>query len=178
MLNFFKVIRRTHRLYLRQQVGILTAWNFIFINLCIWCFHFTFESSENLTYPFIVMTQLNQLIRIQTSISFRAAQRFYHCIHRRLTSQGTHRLNRQVHNIHPCLWCHQHCADAIAGCIMCVQMQWNVHLFLQCLEQLFRCIRLQQTSPILDRKNMTSHCFQFFCFLNIIIQCVFGFFGI
>ena len=175
VLDFLELVGGAHCLNLCQQVGILTAGDFVFIDFRIGCLHFTFKACENLTHALIIMAQLNQLFGIQTGISFCALQRFHNSVHGGLRGQRGHGLDCKVNNIHACLCRHQNGADTVACGIVCMQVQRNVKLFFQCAEQLLRRIGLQQTCHILDCEDVTAHSLQLFCFSDIVIQCIFCF---
>ena len=56
---------------------------------------------------------------------------------------------------------------------MCMKVNRNLQFGLQRTDQLFGSVWLQKSGHILDAEGMDTKCFEFFGFLDIIIQCVF-----
>jgi len=166
-------VTQSKAVHLGFQVGILSAWDLVFVYLGWSCLHTGFEFLINRSYIFPVIWDDLYFHWIYARVSAAVLQSCHHRVQSRLRGQTRHAVERRVYHIDSCGCSHQYGCNAVAAGVMSMQVYRYGYLLLQRRYQLFGSHRLQKSRHVLDAKDVSTSLFQFLCHVHIILKGIF-----
>ena len=173
LLALFPLVDQAKTCNLRLEVGVLSARNLVVVNLGSTCLKVALESGVVCADNFPVVSQRVESVDINTSVSFLSGKGSNNCVKAWLCCYTGNCGDCCIYNIYAGIGCAEQCCNSVSRCVVCMQMNWNTDLFLECLDKFCSSIRFDKTCHILDSQDVGSHLLKLFCNAYIVFKTIF-----
>ena len=172
VLDLFEAVFQPQRPGLRPQIGVLPSRDLVFIDFGGAGTQFGFEGKIVLAHGLPIIGMTVQAVEVDRPFARVPLQHGHHRVEIGLAGQARHRSDGQVDDVDARLHGFEVGRRLDRRRIVRVQMHRQVDGFLQCRDQQFGCLRLEEAGHVFDRDQMSAGVFQAARQVEVVLQIV------